>query len=302
MTLSTRKSANFTPVTTTLVRKSGALVSAFVIALSLHSGVLHAQENNPDKIIAKVGDVTITQRELGFAESDLQKQFAQLPEGLRRAAILNALIDIRVMAKAAETSGIADDVNFKSRVAFLRDRALHNAYFQKNAVETITDADIKARYDKEIASTKPETEVDARHILVKTEDEAKAIIKELDDGKDFAELAKAKSTGPSGKNGGTLGFFRKGQMVPEFEKAAFALKKGEYTKDAVKTQFGWHIILKNDERNVAPPTLEQATDQIRKILLREKYISLVSQSRNKFKVEVLDKDLQAKIDKLNTTK
>ncbi len=293
-------STKYNPIFASIRNNSINITGSLLLALTLQTGAANAQETNLDTVIAKIGDISITERDLGFAETDLEKQFAQIPAEIRRSAILNALIDIRVLAKVAEENGIADDVTFKARVEFLRARALHNAYFQSNAVKTITDADIKSRYEKEISNTKPEIEVDARHILVKTEEEANAVIKELDAGKDFAEIAKAKSTGPSGVNGGTLGFFRKGQMVPEFEQAAFALKKGEYTKTAVKTQFGWHIILKQDERDVEPPSFESAKEQVKKFLLREKYIALVEAGRKKFKVDVLDKDLQAGIDKLNT--
>jgi len=262
------------------------------------AGAASAQEG----VLAKVGDVVITERDLGFAETDLKQQFSQVPKEFRRAAVLNALIDIRVLAIAAEDAGLADDDNFKARVEFLRSRALHNAYFKINAVDTITDETVKTRYDKEISETVAEKEIDARHILVKTEDEAKAIISELDAGKDFAELAKAKSTGPSGVSGGTLGYFGKGQMVPEFEVVAFALEKGAYTKTPVKTQFGWHIILKQDERDVEPAKFEDAKSRIRQILLRERYVALIKKNREKFEVEIIDEALKTGIKMLNTTR
>ena len=96
-------------------------------------------------VVAKVGDKIITERDLAFAETDLQKQFAKVPANLRKAAILNALIDIEVLAKAAEEAGLANDESFIARVNFLRSRALHNAFFQKNAAEKVTYEEIKAR-------------------------------------------------------------------------------------------------------------------------------------------------------------
>lgn len=272
------------------------IIGAFALTLLLPMAHTFAETT----VVAKVGDKIITDRDLGFAETDLQKQFAKVPAQLRKAAILNALIDIEVLAKAAEETGLANDESFIARVNFLRSRALHNAFFQKNAAEKVSDEEIKARYDKEVAATKPQQEIEARHILLKTEEEAKKVIEELDAGKDFAELAKAKSTGPSGANGGTLGFFGKGQMVPEFEEAAFALEKGAYTKSAVKTQFGWHVILKEDARDVEPPKFEDSENQIRQILMRERYIALIKSNREKFKVEVVDKSLKEALDKLNT--
>jgi peptidyl-prolyl cis-trans isomerase C len=127
-------------------------------------------------------------------------------------------------------------------------------------------SDIKARYDKEVAATPPEEEISARHILVETEEEAKALITELDAGKDFAELAKEKSTGPSAGQGGDLGFFTKGRMVPEFEAAAFEITPGEYGKEPVKTQFGWHVIKVEERRETAPPAFEEVADQVRQLV------------------------------------
>lgn len=255
-----------------------------------------------DKIIAKIGDQTITEQELAFAQADLQQQFARVPEKLRKAAILNALIDIKVMALAAEKEKFDQTDQFKTRMAFLKARALHNAYFQKNIAGAITDDAIKARYDKEVAATPAEKEISARHILVKTEEEAKAIIKQLDEGGKFEELAKSKSTGPSGANGGSLGFFKKGQMVPEFEAAAFALENGKYTSAPVKTQFGWHIIKKEEERNAPPPAFDDVKDRIRQILMREKYVNLITGERKGHQVEIIDKDLKSGIEQLNTAR
>lgn len=283
----------------TLVKATIRPYSAALVIGLLSTTIPVAQAQ--DTIIAKIGDISITEQELGFAEADLAQQFAKVPEEYRKAAILNALVDIRVLARTAEDSEIAKSKEFIARIEFLRARALHNAYFEEKAVKAVSEEDIKARYDLEVSKTEPAKEVDARHILLKTEEEAKAVIAELDAGKDFAELAKTKSTGPSGKNGGTLGFFGKGQMVPEFEEAAFALEKGAYTKTPVKTQFGYHIILKQDERSTEPPKFEDAKNQIQQVLLREKYIALIKASREKFKVEVLDEKLKADIDKLNST-
>jgi len=230
-----------------------------------------AQEEGT-RIVAKVNGVEITEQELALAEVDMLQQFAQTPAEDRRAAILNALIDIKLLAAAAEAAGLDKTPNFKARMAFTRARTLHNEIFQKQAEE-----------------------VRARHILVETEEAAREIIAELDGGADFVELAKSKSTGPSGPNGGDLGFFGKGQMVPEFEAAAFALENGKYTKDPVKSQFGWHVILKEEGRITPPPSFKEVKDQVRQMLAREKYFQLTQDARKKFDFEVLDEDLKAKI-------
>lgn len=280
-------------------RRLAGRTAVMVLAAMALGAVLLVAPTAPraaENVIAKVGDTEITERDLAFAQADLADQFAKVPEANRKAAILSALIDIKVLAKQAEKAGIADNDNFKARMAFLRDRALHNAYFQEMAVKTITDAEVKARYDKEVAAMPPRQEVRARHILLKTKEEAEAVIAELNAGKDFAELAKEKSTGPSAKGGGDLGYFSQGQMVPEFEKAVFALKKGEYTKEPVKTQFGWHVILKEDERVAPPPPFDAVKDKVRQIVLQEKYVHLVDAARKGVQIEILDPDLKSKID------
>jgi len=270
-----------------------AALAAVLIAAPLRA---HAADTNPETVVATVDGQPITERDIALASSDLADQFSQVPEASRKAAILNTLIDIKSVAHQAQAAGMDKDKDFKAHMALLRDRALHNAFFQEHALKTVTDEEVKARYDKEVAASPPRQEIRARHILVKTEDEAKAVIAELDAGKDFAEVAKEKSTGPSGAKGGDLGYFSKGQMVPEFEKAAFALKVGEYTEKPVKTQFGWHVIKKEDERVAPPPAFDKVKDQVRQVILREKYTKLLQDARKAVDIEILDKDLKSKLD------
>lgn len=264
-------------------------VSGFVLLGPITQNVALAAET----IIARVGDIEITERELAFAEADLARQYAKVPEKQRKIAILRSLIDIKILAAVAEADGLAEDENFKARMQFLRSRALHNGYFKKNVVEKITDADVKARYDKEIAATPPVEEIKARHILVKTKEEAEAVIKELDGGKDFAELAKDKSTGPSGANGGDLGFFGRGQMVPAFEKAVFAMADGEYSKEPVQTDFGFHVIKRETMRVAAPPKFEKVVDQMRQLLMRERYVEAANKARENVTITIVDAELKA---------
>ena len=274
-----------------------ATARKFVLAIAVSTATLapaFAQETK-QTVIARVNGVEVTDRELALAEVDLLEQFAKAPAEQRRAMILNALLDIKVMALAAEEAGLAEEENFKAQMAFNRARALHNNYFQSNALDSITDEEMKTRYEIEVKNFPAKPEVRARHILVKEEEEAKAIITELDGGADFIELAKTKSTGPSGPQGGDLGYFGRGQMVPEFETVAFDLEKGTYTKEPVKSQFGFHIIYKEDQRDSEPPTFEEVQGQVRQALAREKYFKLTQDARAKFKVEVVDEDLKSKL-------
>ncbi|MFK5978799.1 MAG: peptidylprolyl isomerase [Rhizobiaceae bacterium] len=270
-------------------------VSGFVLLGPVTQKVVLAAET----IIAKVGEIEITERELAFAEADLARQYAKVPAGQRKIAILRSLIDIKILAAVAEAEGLAEDEGFKARMQFLRSRALHNGFFKKNVAEKITDADVKARYDKEVAATKPAEEISARHILVKTKEEAEAVIKELDEGKDFAELAKEKSTGPSGANGGDLGFFGRGQMVPPFEKAVFAMADGEYSKEPVQTDFGFHVIKREKMRVAGPPKFETVADQMRQLLMRERYVEAADKARENVTITIIDEKLKAQYDASN---
>jgi peptidyl-prolyl cis-trans isomerase C len=267
--------------------------AALFLAMLLVSPVPAAAQEN---VVAKVGDVEITERDLAFAQADLEEQFAQVPEELRKAAILNALIDIKLLALLANDTGVAETEQFQARMQFLRDRALHNSYFQEKVIGAITDEEVKARYEAEIAAMQPEPEIRARHILVKTEEEARAVIEEIQAGKPFEEAAKEHSTGPTGPNGGDLGFFGKGQMVPEFEQAAFALGTGEITEDPVQTQFGWHVIKKEEERTQPPPEFEAVQNQVRQVVMREKYSEIVRAAREAQKVEILDEALRNQLE------
>ncbi len=257
-----------------------------MVVASLVAGSAFGQEN---KIIAKVGDLEITARDLANADRDIGRQFDRLPEEQRQPALLDALIDIMVIAARAEAEGLDKDGDFVARMLLLRKRALHNIYISKTVSGKISDEDIKNLYDKETAKVE---EINARHILVKTEQEARDIIKLLDEGGDFAALAKEKSTGPSGKNGGDLGFFGKGQMVPAFENAVFALEEGKHTEEPVKTQFGFHVIKLEKRRIATPPEFEKVKNQYRQIILRERYGALVEGTRAKMKIEVLDESLR----------
>ena len=277
--------------------RAGILVMA--LGLSFAAFAQEQTDGAPeqmDKIIATIGDKTVYQSELTFAESDLDPQFAQLPPEQRTAAALSALLDIKLMAQQAEKAGLGKDELFQRRVEFLKDRALHNEYFKAKVIDSISDEKVKARYDKEVAATVPEQEVKARHILVDSLEQAKAIVEDLNAGQDFVELAKEKSTGPSGPQGGDLGYFTKGRMVPEFEEAAFALESGSYTKEPIKTQFGWHIIKVEDKRDTPPPAFEKVMDQISRVLLQEEYLALLQEARATIEVDVKDEGLKKLLD------
>lgn len=262
-----------------------------------------AKPVDPAAVVATVNGQPITEADLTLAESDLDQQFSRLPPEQRRAAALSAIIEIRLMAAEAEAKGFDKDPEFQRRMKFLRDRALHSQVVDQEVAKGITDDQVRARYDKEIADAPPVNEVHARHILVKTKEEAEAIIKQLDAGAKFEDIAKEKSTDAgSGANGGDLGYFGPGQMVPEFEKAAFALEPGTYTKEPVQSQFGWHVIKVEDKRVQQPPAFDQVKGQVRSLLLRDKYFELVKSLRGAAKIDVTDPELKKAIDQMDAAK
>lgn len=254
--------------------------------LALPLSVLPA---SAEDVVARVNGRDITAEELQMATEMFGDQLAQVPEAQRKPTLVNVLVDMHVMADAAQAAGVADTPKYKARMAFLTAQALRSAYVEDELQAKITEDEIKARYEKDIAGYVAPEEVHARHILVKTEDEANAIIKQLADGGDFQAIAKEKSEDPGSKvNGGDLGFFSKGQMVPEFEAEAFALKPGETSTKPVKTQFGYHV-LKVEERRTQPvPTLDQVREQVVEMVRRDKYQQTLTKLRGEAKVEILD--------------
>lgn len=273
--------------------------AAVALAAILGSQVPAMAQDAADPVVAKVGDAEILKSELDLAIAGLDPQMQNMPDEQKRVAALSAVIDIKLLAGDATAEGLQDEDTFKKRIAYLTDRELHNAFFKKHVIDAVTPEEVKTRYDKEIAAVTPPEEVKARHILVKTEDEAKAIIAELDAGKDFIELAKSKSTDPNKADGGDLGYFSKGRMVPEFEEAAFALEKGQYSKTPVKSQFGYHVILVEDKRIQPPPALEHVEQQVRQLVMRDKYLALLEKAKAETGIEIADPALKTAYEDAN---
>ncbi|TYC53462.1 peptidylprolyl isomerase [Rhodobacterales bacterium] len=268
------------------MRRPAQAVAVSLLALTLGSASLSAAE--PDDVVAKVGDAEITEADIAFAAKDLGQQLQRFPPAQWRQLLIDAVVDMELLAKAAKEDGLDQDPDFKRQVEFLELQALRNAYLTQKLGGEISDEDIQAAYDKEYGDYVGEDEINARHILVKDKAEAEAIIKELDEGADFSELAKTKSTGPSGPNGGDLGYFTKGQMVKPFEDAVFELEPGSYTKEPVETQFGWHVIKLEDKRAQEKPTLEEVADTLRQQIFRERYEEKMAQLKADTTIEVID--------------
>ncbi|MEO0497316.1 MAG: peptidylprolyl isomerase [Pseudomonadota bacterium] len=278
--------------TMTIMLASGVLATSHLAIPGAVRGAM-AQEADPGQVLARVGDAEITRADVEIALKELGAQFQRVPENQRIAAVVNTLIDFEVMAQKADAEGYGDDPDVQALVRLNRKRALHDTYFRKTEVEQLDPAAIQKVYDEQTAPLRDETEVQARHILLETEEAAKEVIAELDAGGDFEALAKEKSTGPSGPAGGDLGFFGKGRMVPAFEAAAFELEAGSYTAEPVQTQFGFHVIKVEAVRPVAVPPLAEVEGQIRQQLLQQRYSETVRGLREAANIEIVAGDPNA---------
>src|ERR1700742_3665173 len=270
-------------------------VATGVLAISLFASLPLRAEDNP--VLAKVNGAEIRQSDVALAEEELGPSLAQMDPATKKENVLAFLIDMKIVAKAAEDKKIEDRPDFKARLAFTRNRLLMDNLLASEGKAATTDEALKKVYDEAAKQITGEQEVHARHILVETEDEAKEIEAELKKGADFAELAKKKSKDPGASDGGDLGFFTKDQMVPEFSAVAFSLEPGKIS-DPVKTQFGWHIIKVEEKRDRKAPDFDQVKGQIETYVTRKAQADYVAKLREAAKVERMDQpdDAAAKAD------
>src|ERR1700752_397298 len=247
---------------------------------------VRAEDANP--VLAKVNGSEIRQSDIALAEEELGPSLAQMDPSTKKENVLAFLIDMKIVAKAAEDKKIEDRDDFKARLAFARNRLLMDNLLAAKGKAANTDEAMKKVYDDASKQISGEQEVHARHILVETEDEAKEIEAELKKGADFAELAKKKSKDPGASDGGDLGFFTKDQMVPEFSAVAFTLEPGKIS-DPVKSQFGWHIIKVEEKRNRQAPDFAQVKPQIETYVTRKARPDYAATRRGAARVERMDK-------------
>ncbi|MFD3188855.1 peptidylprolyl isomerase [Sedimentitalea sp. HM32M-2] len=229
---------------------------ALVAAMSWPAMAVSAP--NADTVVARVNDEEITLGHMIIARATLPQQYQQLPDNVLYNAILDQLIQQSALVQSRDGS-----MPRQVEISLENER---RSLLAADAIETImgavgSDEEIRAAYEAKYADGYGETEYNASHILVASQEEATKIKADLANGADFAETAKAKSTGPSGPNGGELGWFTAGSMVPEFEAAVSALQPGQVS-DPVQTQFGWHIIALNDSRKKAAPELDEVRDEL----------------------------------------
>jgi peptidyl-prolyl cis-trans isomerase C len=269
-----------------------ATIAALLFVLPAASGCSknsssEAPASASDPVIARVNGVDIKQSDLALAEEDVGADMQAASPEAKREHLISYLADIIMVTQAADKKNIADNPDFKRRLAFLRSKLLMGYELQQEAKTALTDEALKQTYDEAVKSMSGQEEVRARHILVEGEDEAKAILEQLKGGADFAKLAKEKSKDPGAAEGGDLGYFTKDQMVPEFADVAFKMYPGQLS-NPVKTQFGWHVIKVEDKRIKQPPEFEKVKDQIEAYLARKAQSDFIAKLRQSAKVERLD--------------
>lgn len=212
-----------------------------------------------DPVIAIVEGAAIKRSELQMVQRSLPAQFQQMPLEILFPMLIDRMIDAKLLAMAGRRDNLQNEPELRARIATYEERLIQETYLTRKIAAAATEEAVQARYKKFIAENPAESEVSARHILVASEQKAKEITAQIKAGGDFAKLAAENTIDPSGKaSGGDLGFFKKGEMVPEFSEAAFKLKEGEVTEAPVKTQFGWHVIRVDKIRQQA-----QSLDEVR---------------------------------------
>ena len=239
------------------------------------------------KVLATVDGVEITDDDVQVALDDLGPSLPQQIEGPQREAyVLDYLIDLRLVAKKAAAEKMGEGAEVARRLAYYRDKVMMETLLGKVARDGASDAAMKVVYDEAAAKQKPEEEISARHILLPTEDEAKAALKRVKGGEDFAKVADDVSKDP-GSKGGDLGWFARDRMVPEFGEAAFKLKKGEIS-EPVKSQFGWHVIKLEDKRQKSFPSFEEVKSQVAQYVAQKSQSDLITKLREGAKIERME--------------
>lgn len=252
-----------------------------ILSVFHNSPIFAASDEQPENpVLARVNGVDITMQEVKHFLQGQKKQ-------VNPQQALMEMVNVELLAQAARNEGMMKDETLTLAIKHNTQSLIASHYLNNflNKLE-ITDDELLKRYKQKYESDDQALEYNANHILLKTEEEAKEVIKQLDKDADFAELAKEKSTGPSGKNGGSLGWFQTADMVAPFSEATSKLKPGSHSSAPVKTQFGWHVILLNETRKIEPPKFEAVKQQISTTIASESIRDMVKALHEKANVEL----------------
>ena len=245
-------------------RLTRVIAPAFVVLASAHiaSAQTTAPASGEDPVVAVVDGKEIHLSEVAETQRNLPDQYQMLPLDAIFATLVERLIDLQLVVVEGRKANLQDDEVVKRRMTQIEDRVIREIYVSRHVDEVMTEEVLLARYDEFKRRNPPQDEVRARHILVASEEEAKAAIAEIAGGADFADVATERSTGPSSDRGGDIGYFTRDAVVPEFADAAFALQPGEVSETPVETSFGWHVIKVEDRRLGEVPSFEETRVQL----------------------------------------
>ena len=240
-----------------------------------------------EAVAAMVDGEAIHGSDVKLFYDSLPSQYREIPLATLYGQLLDQVIDRKLVAAEARKTGFLDDPVVKRRFDFLAEGLLQQLYIESRLKDALNRDKLREEFERRIRSQPKQVEVRARHILLETEALAQAVIAELQGGADFAKLAKSRSKGPSGRDGGDLGFFGRGQMMPAFSEAAFALKDGEFTTEPVKTQFGWHVIKVEARRIAGGESFDEAFPKLRQEKSQQVISGIVGALRSKADIRIL---------------
>jgi len=268
-------------------------LSAALVAIILAGQPALAAEktaDNADKLVAVVNGFEIMLSDVMRERRQLPPQAQSYPLAALFDFMIANIINSHLVAAEAKKIGLADDKAVKRRLLSIQDQILERELVDRQIEPKITDEKLKQRYQAFLKENPASDEVRARHILVKTEADARGLIKRAKDGENFAKLAQKHSTGPSGKAGGDLGYFTAERMVPAFSRAAFDAKPGTVVGKPVKTQFGWHVIKVEDRRAAAQPSFDETKEKLSAEMRQELSNELTTRLRKSAKIEIFGLD------------
>ena len=268
--------------------KSLVLFGAFHLLLATSSSnaetKLKPLEKMETKIVATVDGKPIFLSEIIGMAQRLPEQYRKMSLEAVYPSLLTRAIDSKLVILEGRRAGFSKDADVKKRLLDVEDQIISEIFLTKTIGSQVTEEALQKIYSETRSEMASGDQIKARHILLDNEEKAAEIIRKLKAGEEFAKLASEYSTGPSAASGGDLGWFGEGQMVPEFSKAAFALNPGDIVTKPVKTQFGWHIILVEDRKVSAPPSFDEAKEQLASTMSQKLMKELIETLRTKAKI------------------
>ena len=250
----------------------------------------NAADTPDNPVVAVVDGFEIRQSDVAIAFQRLPEQFRQAPIGQVYTQLVQQLVDGQLIVKAGREDNLQNDPEVQAQIEEFARVAMQQTYMNRLITEGLKEDDLRAAYDATIANTEGPIEVHAQHILLESEEDGYDIIKALEGGADFGDLARERSQGPSAPRGGDLGYFTRSAMVAPFSAAAFAIEPGSIGPDPVQTDFGWHVIKVLDKRRQPAPSFEESLPVLEQQLTRELIATHMAGLREKAEIQMFNLD------------